>query len=116
MQLAREALAQSRSKKRTKYEVYARTTLGGQLAATGRKAEALKELSTATALAQQLGNPALHVLAAGALLATEPHDDLAAASRSSVDRVLASLPDLTMRSRFLHAEPVGVIVSSGGAP
>lgn len=116
MQLARHALEQSRSKKRKKYEAYARITLGGQLAATGRKTEALKELSTATALAYQLGNPALHVLAAAALLATEPHDDAAAASRSSVKRVLASLPDPTMRSRFLDARPVGVIVSSGGAP
>ena len=116
LQLARDALAQSRSKKRTKYEVYARITLGGQLAATGRKRQGLEELSTATALAQQLGNPALHVLAAGALLASEPHDGVASASRSSVDRVLASLSDPTMRTRFLCAEPVGAIISFGGAP
>jgi ATP/maltotriose-dependent transcriptional regulator MalT len=107
--LARDALQQSRSRRRTKYEVYARVTLGSQLATTGRTAEALRELATAVRRAEQLRNPALHVLAAGTLLAIEPHDDVAAAAHASVERVLASLADTTMRCRFLDAEPVGVI-------
>ncbi|HEX8771609.1 MAG TPA: AAA family ATPase, partial [Acidimicrobiales bacterium] len=67
MELARTALEQSRSKRRAKYEVFARVTLARSLAAAGKKRDALKELSYANAVAGSLGNPALQVTVAAAL-------------------------------------------------
>ncbi len=72
MDLARLAIERSRSKRRGKYEAYARITLGRAMEATGKKQDALNELPAAAALADRLGNPALHVVAAAALLAANP--------------------------------------------
>lgn len=85
--LARDAIEQSRSKHRAKYEVQARAALAGALAALGRKAEALAELSVATAAAERLGNPTLQVSVAAAVMATEPDEDVAVKARDGVDSV-----------------------------
>lgn len=106
-ELARESIAQSRAKRRGKYEAYARVTLARSLAAQGRKREALGELYAATAIAGRLGNPALQVMVSAALLAVEPDDVVAA-----VDRVLAALSDPTLRDRFLRADDVREVVSA----
>ncbi len=83
-QLARQAIQQSRSKHRAKYETYARVTLARALAAQGKKADALAELQHARAIADRLANPALEVMVGGALLATEPDEDVAlSAGRAS---------------------------------
>ena len=110
--LARDALEQSRSKHRAKYETYARVTLAQAMAAAGRKREALAELQLATATAVRLGNPALHVMAAGASLALEPDEGVAGRARSAVDRVLANLSDPTLRHRFLDSAAVRTITSA----
>lgn len=112
VELAREAIDQSRSKHRVKYEVQARVALARALAARGRKADALAELSVATAGADRLGNPTLQVTVAAALLAIEPDEDMAVKARDTVDRVLSSLSDPTLRERFLRAEAVRAVASA----
>lgn len=112
VELAREAIDQSRSKHRVKYEVQARVALARALAARGRKAEALAELSVATAGADRLGNPTLQVTVAAALLAIEPDEDTAVKARDTVDRVLSALSDPTLRERFLRAEAVRAVASA----
>lgn len=110
IELAREAIAQSRSKNRGKYEAYARITLGRGLTAVGRKKEGLDELYAARAIAGRLANPALQVMAAAALLQVEPDDQVAAGARGAVDRVVAALSEPTLRERFLSADPVRTIL------
>lgn len=110
--LAHEAIEQSRSKLRAKYEAYAHVTLGRALAETGGKKDALAELYEATAIAERLANPALQVMVAAALLAVEPDDVIAASGRGAVDSVLATLSDRALRARFLSAEAVRSIASA----
>jgi ATP/maltotriose-dependent transcriptional regulator MalT len=107
--LARDAIEQSRSKHRAKYEAYARITLGRALAATGKKADALTELHAAAAIAERLGSPALQVLAGGAVVAVEPDEATVVAARAAVSRVVEALSDPSLRERFLRADAVGVI-------
>ncbi len=109
--LAREAVEQSRSKRRGKYEMYARVTLGQALASMGAKKEALGELYAALAVAQPLGNPALQVKVSSALLALEPDDVVADGARRAMDRVLATLSGATLRQRFVSADAVQTITS-----
>ena len=111
MDLAREAIEQSRSKRRAKYEVHARVTLARAMAAVGKKADALDELHSATATAERLGNPALQVMAAAALLAVEPDEVVALGARGAVDRVVANLSDATLRDRFQSADAFRTIAS-----
>ena len=82
------------------------------MAATGKKQEALNELSCARAIATRLGNPALEVVAAAALLAVEPDEAVAVGGRDAVNRILSSLSDPDMRKRFLGAEPVRAIAAA----
>ena len=109
MDLARQAVELSRSKRRGKYEACARITLGRAMEATGRKKEALNELNRAKAIAVRLGNPALEVVAAAALLAVEPDEAVAGWGRNAVSRILNTLSDPDMRERFLSAQPVRAI-------
>ena len=111
IELAHDAIEQSRSKQRAKYEAYGRVTLGRALAAVGRKKEALEELCAATAATAGLGHPALHVTVAAALLALEPDEAVAVGARQAVDRVLAGLSEPALRDRFLAADAVRTIMS-----
>ncbi|MDP9419398.1 MAG: hypothetical protein M3P53_04505 [Actinomycetota bacterium] len=110
--VAREAIEQSRSKHRVKYEVQARVALARALVALGRKRDALAELSIARAAAERLGSPTLQVTVAATLLAIEPDEDVALKARAAVDRVLAALSDPTLRERFIRAEAVRTVASA----
>ncbi len=112
VELAPEAIEQSRSKHRVKYEVQARVALARALVALGRKRDALAELSIAIAAAERLGNPAVEVTVAATLLAIEPDEDVALKARASLERVLAALSDPTLRERFLRAEAVRTVSSA----
>jgi len=111
IELAGEAIELSRSKRRAKYESYALVTLGQALAGAGEKGQARRELHSATAIAKRLGNPALHVMVAAALLELEPDEAVAEEARGAVHRVLASLSDPVLQQRFLGADPVAVIAA-----
>ncbi|MBW3614758.1 MAG: hypothetical protein KY439_05535 [Actinobacteria bacterium] len=112
IELARAAIEQSRSKHRTKYEIYGRLTLARALAAAGKKKEALEELYAATATAERLDHPALQIAVAAELLAVEPDEVVAVSARGAVGRVLATLSDPRLRDRFLSSDPVGTIASA----
>lgn len=112
LELAREAISHSRSKRRVKYETYGRVTLAQSPASTGRKREALVELGVALTAAERLGNPALQVLVAGTLLTLEPDQSTAIAGCGAVSQVLAELSDPLLRQRFLSADGVRVLASS----
>ncbi len=112
MELARDALEQSRSKHRAKYEVFARMTLAQAMAARGRKKDALGELHAAVRTAEKLGNPSLQVMVAAALLALEPDGGVAQGARGVVSRVLANLSDPTLRDRFLRSDAVRTVRSA----
>jgi hypothetical protein len=58
------------------------------------------------ALARPVGDPALPLRAAVPLLAIDGDDALAAEARQAAGRIVAALPDETMRRRFDDAEPV----------
>ncbi|MBW3649469.1 MAG: AAA family ATPase [Actinobacteria bacterium] len=111
MDLARQAIDQSKSKHRTKYEVFGRVTLGRALAAAGHKSAALRELSLATASAASLGNPALQVMVAASAMEVEPDEVVALEARGAVQRILATLSDATLRHRFLNSDAVRTIGS-----
>jgi hypothetical protein len=53
-----------------------------------------------------MGNPALFLGAATALLALEGDDVLLVETRGTAERILAELPDAEMRRQFEKAEPV----------
>lgn len=108
--LARESIEKSSSKRRAKYEAYAHRTLGQALLARGDKEAALRELRAAVTIAEQLKNPALHLLTAATLVSAEPDDDVLSAARDSVQRVLGKLTDPGMVERFTAAEAVRALV------
>src|SRR5205807_857538 len=66
---AEDAIARSRAAPRVKYEVAGLGTRGKALAALGRKHEALADLRHAVEVSRPVGDPALFLRAATALLA-----------------------------------------------
>ena len=60
----------------------------------------------AVRLARSLGDPALFVRSAAALLAQDGNDALLAEARSTAARIVAILPTADMRERFEAAEPI----------
>jgi transcriptional regulator with XRE-family HTH domain/tetratricopeptide (TPR) repeat protein len=103
---ADEAVAQSRLRARVKYEVAGLQTRGQALAALGRTRDALASLSRAVTLARPVGDPAMLLRAATALLAVEGDDALRAEARGAADRIVAALPEEELIQRFRAAEPV----------
>ena len=60
-------------------------------------------------LARPVGDPALFLRAATALLELEGDGDLAAEARAAAKQIAAALPDEPMRRRFAAAEPVRLL-------
>jgi tetratricopeptide (TPR) repeat protein len=106
---AEECIAQSREKGRIKYELLGRWTRARALDALGRCQEAIAELNGALNPARQLGDPAMFLRIAAALLAIDGSDSLAAEAGATVQQILAVLPDETMRQRFEAADPVRLV-------
>jgi hypothetical protein len=65
-------------------------------------------------MARAMGDPALFVHVAGALLATEDDEVLAHEAYSTAQRVSAALPSEEMRRIFEAAEPVQQIARAIG--
>jgi tetratricopeptide (TPR) repeat protein len=109
LQSAGEVIGLSRATGRVKYEVDGLAARGKALAGLGRKHEAIATLQEAAALARPVGDPALLLRAATALLGVEGNDALAAEAGSAAQRMAAALPEGEMRRRFEASEPVQLI-------
>jgi hypothetical protein len=70
-----------------KYQVLGLVTRSAALRALGRTREAIGDLRTAVTLARPVGDPALFLRAAAALLDLDGNDALAAESRSAAERI-----------------------------
>jgi tetratricopeptide (TPR) repeat protein len=103
---AEDTITQSRASGRVKYQVAGLRSRAQALASLGRHREAIADLRSAVALARPIGDPAMFLHTAAALLAIEGDDTLAAEARAAAHRILAALPDAEMRRRFEAAEPV----------
>jgi DNA-binding SARP family transcriptional activator len=103
---ADDAIARSRARHRPKYEVLGRHTRAQALLALGRTSEALDDLRGSVTLARSVGDPALLLRPAAALLAVDGDDALAAEAAATVRRIVGALSDGDMRRRFEEAEPV----------
>lgn len=103
--LAGGAIEQS-SGKRVKYEALALGTRAQALNRLGRDKEATADLRRAVGLARSIGDPALFLRTAVALLALDGDDALAAEARAAAERIAAALPDGELRRRFETAEPL----------
>jgi class 3 adenylate cyclase len=101
-----ESIEQSRARGRVKYQAIGLATRAGVLAAGGRTKAARADLQRAVALARPVGDPALFLRAAAALLAIDGDDALLDEVRRSARRVESALPDDAMRRRFEAAEPL----------
>ncbi len=106
LQCADEAIAKSRASGRLKYEVLGLITRGRALHALGRTREAIADLRHAIEVTRPVGDPAMFLRVATALLVIEGDDALLAEARATAQRISAALPDEAMRQRFLQAEPV----------
>jgi hypothetical protein len=106
---AEEAMAHSGACGRVKYQVLGLGARGKALAALGRKHEGIAALQEAVILARPVGDPAMLLRAATALLALEGDGDLAAEARAAAKRIATALPDEAMRRRFAAAEPVRLL-------
>jgi tetratricopeptide (TPR) repeat protein len=103
---AGQSSALSRSKRRPKYEALGLITAAHALSGLGRTHEAIQKARSAILVARPTADPALLLQAADALLALDGNDPLADEARGLTSRILAALPDETMRSRFTNSEVV----------
>jgi tetratricopeptide (TPR) repeat protein len=114
LQCADEAIAKSRASGRLKYEVLGLLTRGRALQGLGRTREAIADLRHAIGVTRPVGDPAMFLRVATALLAIEGDDALLAETRATAQRMSAALPDEAMRQRFLQAEPVRTLAKLSG--
>jgi class 3 adenylate cyclase/tetratricopeptide (TPR) repeat protein len=106
LDLASDAVAQSRARGRVKYVVAGLETRAQALAALDRIAEAVADLREAIQLARAMGDPALFLRAAFTLLRIDGDNGLLAEAQATARAILAELPTEDMRHKFLAAEPV----------
>ncbi len=90
----------------TKYEALGLITSATALHRLGRTREAIADARHAVAVARRTSDPALLLQAIDTLLALDGDDPLAAEARVLNGRILAALPDETMRRRFTESEVV----------
>jgi class 3 adenylate cyclase/tetratricopeptide (TPR) repeat protein len=103
---AAQALTESQTSGRVKYEGLALWVRGRALHALGRTREAIPSFRQAVDLARRIDNPAMFLQSAATLLAVDGDDDLLTEARSTASRILEALPGEETRNRFRQAEPV----------
>ena len=91
--LAQAAVEHSRASGRRKYEALGLVTKGRALMALGRDREAVADLQEAMRVARTVGDPALFLRTATALLDADGDDGLAREVRDTVERIAVALPD-----------------------
>jgi tetratricopeptide (TPR) repeat protein len=102
------SLSRAKQTGRLKYEVLGLQTQGEALAGLGRTKEAIPLLRTAVERARMIGDPALFLRVAAALLAIEGDDTLLAEAKAAVERIREALPD-SLRRPFVETEPVRLV-------
>jgi tetratricopeptide (TPR) repeat protein len=107
--LAETAIEQSRRRERVKYQVAGLITRGQARAAQKRCREAIRDLRSAVELARPVGDPAMFLRAATALLDIEGSDALVSEAGCAAHRIAAALPEGDVRRRFEAAEPVRLL-------
>lgn len=100
LELADEAIAQSRARGRTKYEALALVTRAQASAVPQDSAAARRALQDALTLARRDGNPSLLLHVACPLFHLAPSDALYAEIRAAKQRIRAKLPEGPLRARF----------------
>jgi tetratricopeptide (TPR) repeat protein len=105
VRLTGEVLDQSRGR-RPKYQALGLVTRARGLVTLGRTRSAIADLHHAVQVARPVGDPALFLHTAAALLELEGDDALARETQSVAALILSALPTEPMRERFRTAEPV----------
>jgi hypothetical protein len=103
---ANSGVAQSRQRRRPKYEALSLLTRAVAAHRLGRTRDAITDARAAIDVARRTLDPALQLRAVGALLDLEGSDELAAEARLLIGTIRAALPTDTMRRRFDAAEIV----------
>jgi len=98
------ALANSRNKRRLKYEVLALGTQGQALHRLGRTRESIQSLQEAVGLARGASDPTVFLRPAVGLLALDGDDALLRETRATAARIFAALPEGQLRERFREAD------------
>jgi tetratricopeptide (TPR) repeat protein len=101
-----DSIDQSRAKGRVKYQTLGLVTRSQALHALDRTREAISDARHGVEIARATTDPALLLTALDTLLRIEGDDTAAAEARTVSDRILAALPDETMRKRFTESEVV----------
>jgi predicted ATPase/transcriptional regulator with XRE-family HTH domain len=112
LQYAQDAAIQAHPRGRVKYEALSMQAHALALAGLGRTKEAIIELRQAIDRARPVGDPAMFLRAASALLAIAGDDTLLAEARATIERMAAALPG-DLRRTFLDAEPVRLVTRLG---
>jgi N-methylhydantoinase A/oxoprolinase/acetone carboxylase beta subunit len=97
---ADEAIKRGRATGRVKYIVGGLAARGRALGTLGRITKGMADLRLAVQLAQELGDPAVFLHAAAALLSVQGDDALATQARSVARQSAATLPSLKLREQF----------------
>jgi DNA-binding CsgD family transcriptional regulator len=108
LEKADTALQLSRLRLRPKYEALSLTARGNALVALGRKREGLSDLRSAVEVGRPVGDPAMLLRAASAVLAVDGDDSILAEAGRAIERIAANLPD-EMIEPFEAAEPVRLV-------
>jgi DNA-binding CsgD family transcriptional regulator len=106
LRLSEVAGAESRAVGRRRYEVMALDTGAAALVGLGRAREAIERLRRAVALARALGDPALFLRPAVALLDRADDTTVLAEATEAAHRLADALPDRAWLLRFQEAAPV----------
>ena len=109
-------MTQSQAVGRPRYEVMALDTGAAALIGLGRGREAMARLRRAVNLARTLGDPALFLRPAVALLDRAGNPTLLAEATQVAHRLAGELPDQTRLRRFQEAAPVRRFFAGAGSP
>jgi DNA-binding winged helix-turn-helix (wHTH) protein/tetratricopeptide (TPR) repeat protein len=103
---ATDSIGQSRARGRPKYEALGLITRARGLHALARTRDAIADAKTAVRVADKTGDPALLLIALGALIELDGTDELATRARAVIDSICNSLPNEAMRRCFTESKTV----------
>jgi tetratricopeptide (TPR) repeat protein len=104
-----EAIRQAQASHRVKYQALGLEVRARAHRGLGHDRLAIRDLNTGLALARTLGDPALFLRLATALLAFDGDEALEAEARLTTERILAALPEGETRRAFVAAAPLRLL-------
>jgi len=113
IRLADSALLQARGR-RPKYEVLGLLTRASGRIGLGHTNAALPDLQESVRIARSVGDPALFVRSASALLGIEGDDALVSEAATAAHDIVRRLPTQVMRERFQAADAVRRVMARSG--